>query len=143
VPEGTDPVTLPPIAGPWDFDVHTVARGVDECNMHIAQGWRVYHAAIIVHDLVQASTQRGPVRQPVPYYLMGRRLSQEEGVTRAQIMQAAAESSDGALAQVDPAEPDDEPTQGGPELRESEPPALPPRGRGAPRRTGLETTGIR
>ena len=152
MPEGTeDAVPILPsielrINGPWEFDVHTVARGVEECNLLVGQGWRVYNAQIIVHDLVQPSTQRGPVRQPVPYYMMGKRLSADESETRARIVQAASETSDGAPAQVEPAEPDEpaEIVTNEPLVTEAEElPALPARRAAAPRRTGLETTGIR
>ena len=165
----TEQVTLEQVtllSGPWDFDLHTVARGVDECNYLISQGWRVYHAEMVVHELVAGSPQRGAIRQPMPYYLMGKKLSDEETANRAALAQAAAENSDAALSQPMPAEPDEQEEENpagstvlsegqpsepayvwkpedeaakAPPGTSADPPSL-PAGRGA---SGLETTGIR
>ena len=138
-----------PILGPWDFDVHTVARGVSECNMLMAQGWRVYHAWIVPQEVRRHTGQAPAQVEPWPYYMMGRRLADDE--SRATAVEHAVRVSDDALAIVQPAQPDEsiDPAAEGEATGQPEPPALPARPRqparqvGSRTREGLEVQGIR
>ena len=72
-PDGpaVDPIPTPRIAVSTEFDVHTVARGVEECNALCAQGWLVYAFWIVEEVRTRGNVQRGEIRHPTPYYGMG------------------------------------------------------------------------
>ncbi len=91
-------------AGPWDYDVHYVARGIEECNAMVAQGWEVYEPWIVEEEIRRSTVQLGRVVRPTPYFFLGRKLTKAQRES-GEIVRQAAEAAD--LEPPQPAQPDD------------------------------------
>lgn len=143
--------------GPWDADVTTSARGHEEINARLAEGWRIIWCSIKTEDLSEGGQSRRRLRAWRPLAMLGRKFDQAEGETeRAVALQEAAEAGADALSDADPeveteAEGDQDTAE---PIPESVPPPSPrPIGAGPRKRPGrgkvkkgvgsFETEGIR
>lgn len=137
--------------GPWDAEIWTAARGLQEINARCREGWAVFHLQLVMETRRRGTARMPEIAQALPYAIMGR--ARTEGESDDQMSQAAQEASvqgSAALAAApEPLPPGDseESAEAQPEVG-TEAPAVPAR-RTAPRRgqdTGageLKTTGLR
>lgn len=98
-----------PKRGPWDADVFTVAQGPTECARLVAQGWEVFDAELMEHEIRRGGPAQRRQVQVMAYWWLGRKLSDEDQETRDKIARQAEESAaDVASGTPQPEPPDDE-----------------------------------
>jgi hypothetical protein len=132
------PERAPP-RGPWDADIVTVARGPLECAAMMRQGWRVYDAELLVHEIRPPRPGGRALREVVVYWHLGRRLDDigDQAEVDRTLQEAQESHADAVAGAPQPEEPDDPGADAAPQVEAAAPePAPLPGGRREKRKPG-------